>query len=106
MVEQYGKTPEWAACEGERFEYFPTCPSVAGVRLLATIVCELRLDLRRFITERPFFQSELNVYKRLPNGYGVMPRNVVKLCRKPVWFGASVPTTVPPFGTRHKLSWL
>lgn len=65
------------------FETYSPCPSVASIRLLAAIACELELDLCHFDAEQAFVQSELSedVYMRLPKGCGSMSGKVVKLCR-------------------------
>ena len=64
------------------FETYSPCPSVASIRLLAAIACELELDLDYFDAEQAFVQSELSedVYMRLPKGCGAMFGKVVKLC--------------------------
>ena len=65
------------------FETYSPCPSVASIRLLAAIACELGLDLFHFDAEQAFVQSEIsgNVCMRLPKGCGAMSGKVVKLCR-------------------------
>ena len=65
------------------FETYSPCPSVASIRSLAAIACELGFYLCHFVAEQAFVQSEQseNVHMRLPKGCGAMSGNVVKLCR-------------------------
>ena len=67
----------------EYFETYSPCPSVASIRLLAAIVCELGMDLCHFDAEQAFVQSELreDVYMRPPKGCGSMSGKMIKLCR-------------------------
>ena len=65
------------------FDTFTPCPSVISVRLLASLACELDLDLCHFDTEQAFVQSDLDevVYIRLPPGCGALSDKVVRLRR-------------------------
>ena len=57
-------------------------PSVASIRSLAAIACELVLDLCHFDAEQAFVQSEKSedIYMRLPNGCRSVSGKEVKLC--------------------------
>ena len=61
---------------------FSPCPSVASIRLLAAIACELGLVLCPFDADQAFVYSELNedAYMRLLRRCGEMSGKVVKLC--------------------------
>ena len=63
-------------------EGYSTYPSVAIIRSLAAIACELMLDLCHFDADQAFVQSEQSedVYMRLPNGCRSVSGMVVKLC--------------------------
>ena len=65
------------------FNTFSPCPSVMSIRLLATLACELDLDLCHFDVEQAFVQSALDevVYIRLPPGCGTLSGKVVRLRR-------------------------
>ena len=56
------------------FDTFSPCPSILSIRLLATLACELDLDLSHFDAEQVFVQSDLDeaVYIRLAPGCGVI----------------------------------
>ena len=74
----------FAQCEGiDIFETFSPCPSVASVRLLATIACEFGWDLCHFDAKQAVVQSKLDevVFIRLPPGCGELSGKVVKLGR-------------------------
>ena len=65
------------------FETFAPTPASSCVRLLASIACELDLDLCHFDAEQAFVQSDLkeNVFMRLPQGCGDLSGKVVRLNR-------------------------
>ena len=65
------------------FETYAPTPSASCIRLLASIACELDLDLCHFDAEQAFVQSELKeeVFLRLPQGCGDMSGRVVRLNR-------------------------
>ena len=65
------------------FEAFSPCPSVASIRLLATIACEFGWDLRHFDAEQAFIQSKLDelVFIRPSPGCGDLSGKVVQLGR-------------------------
>ena len=65
------------------FEIFALTPALSCVRLLASIACELDLDLCHFDAEQAFVQSDLkeNVFMRLPQGCGDLSGKVVRLNR-------------------------
>ena len=65
------------------FDTFSLCPSVVSIRLLATLACELDLDLCHFDAEQALVQSDLDevVYIRLPPSCGALSGKVMRLRR-------------------------
>ena len=65
------------------FETYAPTPASSCIRLLASIACELNLDLCHFDAEQAFVQSDLkeDAFMRLPKGYSDMSGKVVRLNR-------------------------
>ena len=65
------------------FDTFSPCPSVISIRLLATLACEMDLDLCHFDAEQAFVQSDLDevVYISLPPSCGALFGKVERLRR-------------------------
>ena len=65
------------------FETFAPTPASSCVRLLASIACELDLDLCHFDAEQAFVQSDLkeNVFMRLPQGCADLSGKVIRMNR-------------------------
>ena len=64
-------------------ETFAPTPDAPCIRLMASIACELQLDLRHFDVQQVFVQAELKevVFRRMPKGCGALSREVVRLNR-------------------------
>ena len=71
------------------FETFSPCPSVASIRLLAAIACDLDWDFMHHDAQHAFIQSSLSedLFIYLPKGCGRLSGTIVKLA--PVLFEAS-----------------
>ena len=65
------------------FETFPPTPASSCVRLLASIACELDLDLCHFDAEQAFVQPDLKekFFMRLPQGCADLSGKLERLNR-------------------------